>query len=192
MQQSVEKPVVAFTPGAITLHWVVAAAMVPCVLFGVTSVYADTNEVTRASLVIHQSIGAVIFAVAFVRLYWRATRPVPALPAAMSASQKFAAAATHWLLYVSLFAFPITGYLSLAARGRSISMFGLFDLPLLVPRSLGLSANSRTLHDLAQYPFYALIALHIAAALYHHFVLKDGILGRMWWRRADPQSRIIP
>ena len=105
----------------------------------------------------------------------------------MPRSHKIAAAATHGLLYVTLFAFPVTGYISLAARGRDISIFGLFDLPQLVERSRLLSANSRDLHDYGQYAFYALVALHVAAALYHHFIVKDDILRRMWWspRRQD-------
>ena len=182
MQPSIEKPAETFGPVAISLHWVIAAAMVPCLAFGLISVQAETAEVTRSTLVLHQSIGTLIFALALARLVWRMTHPAPALPATMPRSHKIAAAATHGLLYVTLYAFPVTGYVSLAARGRDISIFGLFDLPQLIERSRLLSASSRDLHDYGQYAFYALLALHVAAALYHHFVVKDDILRRMRWR----------
>ena len=158
--------------------------MVACVAAGLVSVYANTAAMTRPALVFHQSIGALILALAIARVAWRVIHPAPPLPAAMPPSHRIAAAATHAVLYISLLAFPVTGYISLAARGRNINMFGLFDLPLVVPRSLSLSADARNLHDFAQYALYALLALHIGAALYHQFVLKDGLLRRMWWRIA--------
>ena len=58
-------------------------------------------------------------------------------------------------------------------------MFGLFNLPHLVPRSFDLSANAQSLHYYAQFAMYALVVIHILAALYHHFIMKDGILLRM-------------
>jgi cytochrome b561 len=73
-----------------------------------------------------------------------------------------------------------------------ITIFGLFDLPRLVPRGLKLSAAAQNLHDNGQYLLYALLVLHIGAALYHRFVLKDGILQRMWpaWRKAGPAGQL--
>ena len=189
MQPSIEKPSEAFGPGAIFLHWAIAAAMAACVGIGLISDYADTAEVTQSTLVVHQSVGAVIFVLAFARVVWRFTHPPPPLPATMPRSHKIAAAATHATLYAMLFAFPITGYIGLASRGRDISMFGLFSLPRLIPRDIGLSAGSQNLHDYGQYALYGLLALHIGAALYHHYVLKDGLLHRMWWRKSKTFGR---
>lgn len=175
-----------FGPVAIFLHWFIAGCIVLSVAFGLISGYADTAEVTRATLGIHQSLGVTIFLLALARLGWRLTHPAPKLPSAMSRSQKIAAAVTHGTLYLILFVLPVTGYVGLAARGRPITMFGLFDLPNVVTRSLKLSAAYQNVHNNLQYILYALLILHVGAALYHQFVIKDGLLGRMWPARRGP------
>lgn len=165
---------------AIYLHWLTAIAMVPTVVYGLVSVYADGAEMTREALLVHQTLGTALFLVVVFRTAWRLAHPAPPLPPDTPRYQKVAATLTHVLLYVTMVALPITGYIGLAARGRAISMAGLFDLPRIVPLDRPLSVNSQNLHDYGQYVLYALLALHVAAALYHHFIVKDGILRRMW------------
>ena len=180
-----EKAGERFGPVAIFLHWFIAVCIVFSVAFGLISGYADTAEVTRTTMEVHQTIGVTIFFMALARLGWRLTHPAPKLPAAMPRSQKIAAAITHGTLYLILFALPITGYVGLAARGRPITLFGLFDLPNVVTRSLKTSAAFQNVHNNLQYILYALLILHVGAALYHQFVIKDGLLSRMWPRRAS-------
>lgn len=175
-----------FGPVAIFLHWAIAACIVLSVAFGLISGFADTAEVTQATLAIHQSVGVTIFALAVVRVAWRLTHPAPPLLPSTPKSQKIAAAATHATLYVILFALPVTGYVGLAARGRPITIFGLFDLPNVIARSLKTSAAFQNVHNNLQYFLYGLLVLHIGAALYHQFVMKDGLLSRMWPRKAAP------
>lgn len=169
-----------FGPVAVFLHWFIAGCIVLSVAFGLISGYADTAEVTRATMEVHQTIGVTIFTLALARLVWRLTHPAPALPDAMPRSQKIAAAITHGTLYLIMFAMPVTGYIGLAARGRPITVFGLFDLPNVITRSLKTSASYQNIHDNLQYFLYALLILHVGAALYHQFVVKDGLLRRMW------------
>ncbi len=169
-----------FGRAAIYLHWLTAIAMVPTVIYGLVSVYADGAEMTREALLIHQTVGTAIFILVLFRTVWRLTHPAPPLPAETPRYQKVGATLTHMLLYVTMVALPVTGYMGLAARGRDISMAGLFDLPRIVPLDRRLSVNAQNLHDYGQYVLYALLALHVAAALYHHFIVKDGILRRMW------------
>lgn len=173
-----------FGPVAIFLHWAIAGCIVLSVAFGLISGYADSAEVTQSTLAIHQSVGVTIFILALVRVVWRLTHPAPPLPASTPKSQKIAAALTHFTLYVILFALPVTGYVGLAARGRPITIFGLFDLPNVVARSIRTSAAFQNVHNNLQYFLYALLIMHIGAALYHQFVMKDGLLGRMWPRKA--------
>ena len=176
MQQSNEK----FGPVAIFLHWLTALAIAVAVVFGLISVYADGAEMTRTALLIHQSVGFAAFLVVLFRIVWRLTHASPALPDEMPRYQKVAATLTHVLLYVTMLALIVTGYIGLAARGRAISIAGLFDLPRVVPLDRMLSVTSQNLHDYGQYLLYALLALHVGAALYHQFVVKDGVLRRMW------------
>ncbi len=178
----------AFGPVAVFLHWFIAGCIVLSVAFGLISGYADTAEVTRATMEIHQSIGVTIFLLALARLVWRLTHRAPPLPEAMPRGQKVAAAITHGTLYLILFAMPLTGYVGLAARGRPITIFWLFDLPNVVTRSLKLSASYQNIHDNLQYFLYALLVLHAGAALYHQFVIKDGLLRRMWPQRVKAQE----
>ena len=182
---NMQPPTEKFGRVAIFLHWVTAAGMVIAVVFGLICVYADGAEVTRETLLIHQSIGTAVFALVIFRVVWRLTHPAPPLPAETPPSQKIAATMTHALLYATMLALPITGYIALAARGRAISMAGLFDLPRVVPLDRLLSVTAQNLHDYGQYVLYVLLALHIGAALYHHQVLKDGILRRMWIERGS-------
>ena len=175
-----------FGPVAIFLHWAIAACIVLSVAFGLISGYADSAELTQSTMVVHQSLGVTIFVLALVRVAWRLTHPAPSLPASMPRSQKIAAALTHATLYLILFVMPITGYVGLAARGRPVNIFGLFDLPRVVERSIRTSASFQNVHDNLQYVLYVLLVLHVGAALYHQFVVKDGLLARMWPRKAAP------
>jgi len=175
-----QPPASKFSLGMILIHWIVAAAIAAAVVYGLISAYAETAAETRAAMVIHQSIGMVILIFALVRVALRFRQPIPPPPPAMPRYQKVTAALTHALLYFALFAFPISGYIALAARGRDISMFGLFDLPVGIPQSLDAAALAGDLHITAQWALYGLVILHIVAALYHHFIVKDDLLRRMW------------
>lgn len=164
----------------ILVHWVTALGVVVAAAIGLVSVYTNSTDLTRLATAVHQSIGTALFAVVVFRTLWRLTHPAPPPIAGTPRMQRLAANATHALLYVSLFALPITGYIGLAARGRDITIFGLFDLPHIVPLSRPLSVNAQNMHMYLQYFLYALVLLHVGAALYHHYVMKDGLLRRMW------------
>jgi len=175
MQAAAEK----FGRVTIFVHWVTAVAVVVAAAFGLTSVYADSTELTRAMTLYHQSLGTALFILVLFRAAWRVTHPAPPPLAGTPAFRRIGAAATHGLLYVMLIFLPLTGYIGLAARGREISIMGLFTLPNMVPVSRPLSVNAQDLHNYGQYVLYALVLLHVGGALYHHYILKDGLMRRM-------------
>ncbi len=156
-----------------------AVGLIAAVIFGLGTVYINDTRTSRSALAIHQTIGFVMMLLAFGRLYWRLTHKPPPHAESLGRGHRIAAAITHGTLYLFLLGMPLSGYIGLAARGRPIEVFGLFELPHLTPRSFDLSANAQSLHYYAQFALYAIVALHIAAALYHHFILKDGVLRRM-------------
>ncbi|MDX2144490.1 MAG: cytochrome b [Rhodospirillaceae bacterium] len=169
---------------AIALHWIVAGAVVGTVAL---ALYLDTlelGETKNLMLTAHKSVGLTILALMALRVVWRLTHRAPPLPATMTAWQRWAAQATHIFLYVIALAMPVTGYMSVAARGRETTFFGLFRVPEIVPLDRALSNLSENLHTNGQYVLYALVGAHVAGALYHHFIAKDDILRRMW-----PQGR---
>jgi cytochrome b561 len=78
----------------------------------------------------------------------------------------------------------VSGYLSVTAGGYPLSFFGLFDVPRLVAKGKSLAHLTEATHLALQYVIYALVVLHVAAALHHHWVRHDGVLRRMWPGRA--------
>ncbi len=171
-----------YSPVAIAFHWTIAVAVIFTVALALYLETLDLGDTKKQVLAIHKSIGIVIFALTWLRLAWRFAHRPPALPENMTPLQRFAASATHFFLYAITIAMPISGYISVAARGRETNFFGLFDVPLLVPLDRALANLSETAHTTGQYAVYALVALHIAAALYHHLIKRDGLLWRMWPR----------
>jgi cytochrome b561 len=186
-----QKPLEKFGPVAIALHWLMALGVVLAVIFGLGTVYIDDTQTSRTALAVHQSIGFVMLLLALARLYWRVTHAAPPLPEGVRLGQRIASFIMHATLYLFLLGMPVTGYVGLAARGREIPVFGLFNLPHLVPRSFDLSATAQDIHYYAQFALYVLVVLHIAAALYHRFVLKDGVLERMLPGRKTLQSDTV-
>ena len=156
-----------------------AFGLVLSVIFGLGTVYIDDTRTSRTALEVHQTVGFMMLLLVAARLYWRLTHKPPALPVHLPRGQRIASSVMHVTLYLFLLGMPLSGYIGLAARGREIPVFGLFNLPHLVPRSFDLSANAQSLHYYAQFAMYALVVIHILAALYHHFIMKDGILLRM-------------
>lgn len=168
-----------YSGGAIALHWMTAACLLVAIVLGLIIGNVEESDATEQALAIHKSVGLLVFALMLIRVVWRLTHRPPAMPVSMPAYQRLGAHLTHALLYLTLLAMPIGGYVAVAARGRETSFFGLFDIPQLTPLSRMLSQNATTAHAWGQYAIYALLAAHIAAALYHHIVLKDDVLRRM-------------
>jgi cytochrome b561 len=135
----------------------------------------------------HKWAGVVIFTLSLLRLMWRLTQRPPALPEsieqAMPAWQRFAHHATHLGLYVLFFAVPLAGWAYSSAAGFPIVPFGLFQLPDFVPVSEGLADVLKLVHRYAAYALAALVVLHVAGALKHHLIDRDGLLGRMGFGR---------
>jgi len=188
-----QMPIQKFGPVAIFLHWLIAACILFSVAMGLIVSSVEESDTTTLILAVHKSLGIAIFILACVRLAWRLTHPAPPLPRDIHAFQRLAASATHTLLYVIIFAMPVTGYIAVAARGRETTFFGLFAVPFWAPLDRVLSRNAQTIHEYGQYVLYALLVAHIGAAIYHHFILKDQILERMWpgrWKKMPRPERM--
>jgi cytochrome b561 len=165
---------------SIGLHWTIAAlVLLVQVPAGVTMVAVEPGAVQNVCYNIHKTNGIVIFLLAVVRLGWRWSHPVPALPADLPGWQTKIARTTHALLYVVLFAMPISGFLYTATGGFPVPFFGLYDLARLVPENKPVSEVFKLTHLTLQWVLYVVVLLHVAGALQHHLVRKDGILRRM-------------
>ena len=146
--------------------------------------YGDDTWVMRTSNW-HHTLGFLVLAAVCARLSWRALKPTPALPG-LSTLQVWIARLTHAVLYLMLFIYPLSGWASLSAYEGEfpIFFFGFDSMPRLVPQV----AEDATFN----YEFFAVIhrwcwrggaavlGLHVGAALWHHYVARDGVLKRMW------------
>jgi len=165
---------------SIGLHWTIAAlVLLVQVPAGITMVSVDPGTVQNVGYNIHKTTGLVILLLAIVRLGWRWSNPVPVLPADLPGWQATAARTTHALLYLVLFAMPITGFLYTAMGGFPVPFFMLYDLARLVPENKPVAEWFKLAHLTLQWLLYATVLLHVAGALQHHLVRKDGILRRM-------------
>jgi cytochrome b561 len=187
-----DAPTQAYGRVAIGLHWLTAALVFAAIALGLTASAADTPQATERALALHKSLGLAIFASACIRLAWRLIRRPPPMRSDLPRIQRVAAKVTHAMLYATILAMPIAGYVAVAARGRATYFFGLFEMPYWVPLSRALSQNATTIHVYGQYILYVLVAAHVGAALFHHYVRKDDVMRRMWPRatsnhKASPQ-----
>ena len=175
-----------YTRTAKWLHWLVAVLIVANLGLGLTMV--DMPGITPTKLRYfnwHKWVGVTVFALVALRLAWRVTHRPPALPDSMPRWERRAAAASHAGLYVLMFALPLSGYFYSLAAGFPVVYLGLLPLPVLIEPDPQLKQVLVVLHHVLAWTLMALLALHIAAALKHRIVDRDGVLERMLprWRR---------
>ncbi len=134
--------------------------------------------------------GVTILALSVLRLAWRITHRPPALPAAIEHSmprwQQVAHHATHHLLYALFFIVPLVGWAYSSAAGFPIVFLGVLPLPSFVPVSPELAEAIKPWHEITAYALAALVVLHVAAALKHQVIDRDGLLARMLPGGAEP------
>ena len=164
----------------IGLHWMIAALILLVqVPAGITMVWSSPGALQNFLYNVHKNVGLIVFLLACFRLAWRWRHPVPYLPADLPSWQATAARATHALLYALLFLLPITGFLYTALGGFPVPFLMVWDLAKLVPVNKPVAEVFKIVHIGLTFLLYATAALHVAGALQHHLVRKDGILQRM-------------
>jgi len=163
-----------------TFHWLTAALVLTSMPIGILMATFDLGGAVEDPMYhLHRSIGAVVLVLTIVRLIYRLGHPAPPLPADMPAWQQATALATHWGLYALLIAQPIVGWIATSAYRAPVLFFWLFDLPPIWREDRPFSEAMFVVHRSMGIFIATLICVHIGAALYHHFILKDGILKRM-------------
>jgi cytochrome b561 len=169
---------------AIALHWLLAGALAG--LFAVGLYMADLPfSPQRLKLYNwHKWAGICVLALSLLRLLWRLGHRPPALPAAMAAAmprwQHRAHHGTHHALYALFFGVPLLGWAYSSAAGFPIVLFGVLPLPDFVAADKALVGLIKPWHRYSAYVLAALVVLHVAAALKHQWIDRDGLLARMW------------
>lgn len=177
-----------YHPVSIGLHWLLALLIIGTLGVGL---YMSDLPFSPSRLKLynwHKWAGATVLALSVLRLAWRLVQRPPALPSAITASmpgwQRAAHHGTHVLLYVLFFAVPLTGWAYSSAAGFPIVWFGVLPLPDFVGPDKALAEAIKPLHGLTANALLALVALHVAAALKHHWIDRDGLMQRMGVGRA--------
>jgi cytochrome b561 len=160
-------------------HWLIVALIVLQVTLASLADDLPPGVKKLGLLARHKSVGITILMLVILRLLWRSLNLTPLLPPTLKPYERLLARLTHAALYVLLFAMPLSGWMMSSARGFPVSWFGFFTLPDLVPRNKSLYAAFLTTHEVLAWVLAAVVTLHVAAALKHHFLLRDDVLRRM-------------
>ena len=175
---------------AIVLHWLIAVMILSLVFVGWwmedLRYQAITGEVsfdfTQSIYNWHKTFGITVLILSLARLGWRLTHPVPALPETMTAWEKLAARGTHIAFYAMMIGLPIGGWVTASATNFPTKLFNIegFLLPNLpVPQTEAFYEFASSAHGMGGWFVLLTAALHVAGALKHHFIERDGVLARM-------------
>ena len=165
------------------IHWA-SLLLVAISYAAVWSSHVVTGREQAMLLVqLHRSVGVSILVLTLFRLAWRWNARIPALPTELPLIQKLAARATEYALYALLLAQPVLGILHTNARGQGVDFFFIGQLPRVVGADKVLAKQAMAVHEDAGYLLLVLIAVHAAAALFHHFIRRDDVLKAMLPRR---------
>jgi cytochrome b561 len=167
-----------FSPLARLLHWTMAPLIVAMLFIGVGMV-ATVSRAHETLVALHRPLGIALLLLVIVRLALRIMRGSPPLPSSMPKAQRIAAHASHVVLYGLMLAMPLIGWAMLSAAGYPVTLFGPLHLPPIAPHDVALFALLRALHTWLAFALFATVLLHLAAALLHGLILRDGVWGSM-------------
>ncbi len=184
MNETSASPQRPYSTTARRLHWVTAAGVVVMLPLGLAMTYRGNvmnlwDGLTEGLYSAHKLLGFVLLWLVAGRLIYRVLHGVPQQEPGLSRGARIAAALVHGLLYGLLLMVPLLGWLGVSLYPAR-EVFGLFSLPSLAAPNEAAAGRVLSLHGTLALATGALAALHVAAALYHRFVLRDGVLRRMW------------
>ena len=174
---------------AMTLHWLIALAVVFNVCLGLYVAHLPSSDPSQFELIqFHKSVGLSVLVLSIVRLVWRLANPIPPLPPSMNPVLRVLARGTHFLLYFLIIAIPLSGWVFVSASplGLPTMYFHLFQWPHIsfladLPRAEKMSLRHElfAVHTFLAWSAIVLVPLHVVGALYHQLIRRDDILRRM-------------
>jgi cytochrome b561 len=163
------------------MHWLTAALMLAVFVLAFSIDLATTRAAHTAFLQLHRSVGLTVWVVTLFRLAWRHFAKYPDWPSDMSWAMRVAAMASEYALYALLLVQPVLGILQTNAHGNHANLFFIGQLPALIEENRPLAQQLLSAHKAIGFSLLGLIALHVSAALFHHF-----------WRRDDTLTAMLP
>lgn len=166
------------------LHWLMAICILAMLFVGVAMVSTIGPEYLGL-VAFHKTLGITVLALVILRLIVRWRAGTPPLPADLPAPMKLAATLSHYLLYALMIAMPLLGWAMLSAARYPVVVFGNLRLPPIAPPSRELHSLLWDAHHYLAFLFFALVLGHLAAALFHALIRKDGVFAAMTVARDD-------
>ena len=181
-----------YTTVAIALHWLIALVVIGQFVLGwqMLGIPKDPPGPRVTAFNLHKSIGLTLLMLMALRLAWRA-RHAPPPPMPMPAWQERLARATHWLFYATLILLPLAGYLGSAFSGYPVKYFGI-TLPQWAAKHPQAKEIFEVTHLTLTWVLFTLFGLHVAGAIKHAFIDRDGLLARMGIGRGAKATSSTP
>lgn len=162
-----------------TLHWLTLVLLIGAFTLAISMVNMPFSPRKLEFYSWHKWVGVTIFLVAVLRLAWRLANPVPLQPEGMPQWQRRLAGLSHALLYTILIVMPVTGWIMSSALNLPVVYLGLVPIPSPFGVDRALGEAMKVVHLSLAVLLLVLVAIHVLAALYHHFALRDDVLRRM-------------
>jgi cytochrome b561 len=179
-------PTPRYGTAAIALHWAVFVLILIVGTLGL--LHDDWPKATQAFWInMHAVLGILLWSMVLVRLSWRVKNTPPPLPETVGFLAKRLSSPVHLALYTLMLVIPLVGAVTFVYHGR-IFDFGFFRLDLGIQKDRAVFRPTEDIHGYLAYALFTLAGLHAAAALWHQFYLRDGVLRRMWPVKSAPGS----
>lgn len=169
-----------YDPVARTFHGVMAVMMIGLLAVGLYMEDLDPSPAKWQMYGLHKAFGITVLAFVILRILWRASHTPPTALGSQAAWERKLAHVVHGLLYFGMIVMPLSGYVMSSAGGHDISIFGWFNLPLLVAKNEQIGGLAKEIHEIAGYALICAITLHFVGALKHHVIDRDVTLARMF------------
>lgn len=164
---------------SIALHWVMLLLMVAVyACIELRELFPKGSDPRESLKALHFMLGLTVLALVALRVALRLSAPTPRIEPAPPRGQQIMSKLMHAALYVFMVGMPLAGWLYLSAKGKPVPFFGL-ELPALMGTAPDAAKWIKEVHETVGEAGYWFIALHAAAALFHHHVIKDNTLLRM-------------
>lgn len=171
------------------LHWLMAAIILCMIPAGLTMTRLGDGPVKNQIYDLHKSFGMIVFTLAVVRAAWRVSRGAPPPVSTLTPFLRVASLTSHRLLYVLIFFVPIVGWIGTSMCCGPVQLFGMFDLTLPIRGDEHTAETVFAVHRYGAYLMTAILLVHISAAFFHGFILRDRVLPRML---PEALARLLP
>lgn len=179
-------PLPGYRPPARWLHWIVAAAVLLMIPAGLVMVREGIPRPLQDALFLfHKNTGVLLVPVILARILYRLTHRPPPLPRVVPAWQRAAARLSHGLLYALLVVMPLSGFVRVRAGGFPVELLDRLGAGAWIARSDRVAEVAQIVHAIGAFTLIAVLAVHIAAAVQHALIRRDGV----WWRMWPPAGR---